>query len=274
MKFTDFEKFTRLLGIATITTTTLLAGCGSKVISEGNFGLSQPFLSGTFNREALSKGLNLKVWATIEEFYGREEMVKIDNIQPKDKDNVLLRELDLIVTYSINKDHAVEFLIKTNDIVSKNNIYYLGTQRIDRDARNTIGQTVNKFSSLEILNNIVGVEAKYKVDLQGDLDTLYGKGTIIVNTIKISNVRVSEAIENRIQSIAVINAETAKNAATMAVLANRESTLTKEAQLIANVAKTSGLSVDQLLQYETIKAIHDGAVTHLQVQTGPKTVKP
>lgn len=274
MKFTAFQNTTRLLGVAAIVTTTLLAGCGSRVVNEGNFGLSQPFFSGTYSRDALDKGLNIKIWAHIDEFYGREEMVKIDNIQPKDKDNVLLRELDLIVTYSINKEKAVPFLIKTSDIVYKDGIYHLGTQRIDRDARNTIGQTVNKFSSLEILNNVVGVEAKYKVDLQADLDALYGKGTIIVNTIKISNVRVSEAIENRIQSIAVINAETAKNAATMAVLANRESTLTKEAQLIANVAKTSGLSVDQLLQYETIKAIHDGAQTHLQVQTAPKTVKP
>lgn len=273
MNFKSFEKTAKLLGVAAMATTTLLlTGCGSKVVNEGNFGLSQPFFSGKYNREAVGTGLNLKLWGGIDEFYGSEEMVKIDNIHPKDKNFILLRELDLIVTFQINRDKAVEFLVKTRDIgVDPKGIYHLGINRIDKDARNTIGQSIGKFTSMEILNDLQTVEKTYLVDLQKDLDLLYGKDTIHVSNVKISNVKVSEAIEERLQSVAVINAEAAKNAATMAILENREKTLTKEATLISNVSKNSGISVDQLLQYETIKAIKEGAATHVQVPaTGVK----
>jgi hypothetical protein len=143
--------------------------------------------------------------------------------------------------------------------------------RIDREARNIIGESTRNFSSIEVLNDPKVLEAKFKKDLQESLDKEYGKDTFKIVDAKVSNILVAESIETRLQSIALIDAETAKNNAIVAILKNRESRMTAEAKAIKNAADASGLTVDQLLQSQMIDTIKEtGIHPQVTVSASPK----
>jgi hypothetical protein len=249
-----------------------LSGCGSTSVAQGNFGLAKTMITGQIQDDVYKPGFTLGLISNINEYYGREDMIKIENIHPKDKDNVLLRDLDLVVTFVSNPAKAKDFIIKTNDVQEIDKVAHIGRVRIDRDARNIIGESVRKFGSLDILNDPKVLEAQFKSDLQTNLDKEYGKGVFEIKDIKTSNILVAEALESRIQSIALIDAEMAKNNAIIAILKNRGTRLTAEAKIIKDAATESGITVDQLLQSQMIDAIKEGAV-HAQV-TVPMNITP
>lgn len=251
----------------------VLSGCGSSSVAQGNFGLAKTMITGQIQDSVYTPGFNLGIVSNIHEYYGREDMIKIDNIHPKDKDNVLLRDLDLIVTYTINPEKAKQFIIKTSDVREVDGVLHIGQVRIERDARNIIGESVRNFSSIEILNSPKGLQDQFKKDLQANLDKEYGENVFNIKDIKVSNILVAEAVEARIQSIALIDAETAKNDAIMAILKNREKRLSAEAKIIKTAADESGLSVDQLLQSQLIDAIKEGGA-HPQVTVQATTNSP
>jgi hypothetical protein len=265
MNFTSFKK----LGMVAVLAAALLSltSCGSTTISEGNFGLSKMMLTGSYSRAPLGAGFNLGVISSISEFYGKEEMVKIDQIHPKDKDGVLLKDLDLIVTYKTNPQKAVAFFVQTGDSTYKraDGTEHLGLGRIDRDARATIGESIRNYSSLEILNNPEQLETKFKHDLQVKLDTLYGKDTFLVTNIKVSNILVSDVIEQRIQNRILIDGQAVKNNAIAMMQANAIKGLTVELQTLSISAKAANVTVDQALNFKLIKAIEDNPNANVQV---------
>ena len=71
----------------------------------------------------------------------------------------------------------------------------------------------------------------------------------------------------------MVTAEQEKNKAIQKVLESRQETLTKEAATIKNAADKGGLTVDQLLQYEMIKAIKDAPNEKVNIQVSANKPK-
>lgn len=274
MKMPKFGSMKALGAAAVIVAASSLTGCGYETVSQGNFALEKPWMSGAYE-VSKGDGPHMRLFGTVDEGYGKEEMIKVDNIHPKDKDNVLLKDLDLVVTYKANPDKMVKFYAQTGDMTesSKDGAMHFGLARVDRDARATIGESVRKYSSLDILNNPQRLESTFKDDLQKQLDMLYGKNTFIVTNVKVANIQVADSIEARIQNIALIDAETQKNNATMTILASRQKVLTAELGTFKKAAEGAGMTVDQALEYETLKAVQDGAQTRISVGSSPKPGK-
>jgi hypothetical protein len=242
-----------------------LTSCHCETIREGNFGLEQGNLSAAYDHTPLPSGFNMAFLSTIHEFFGREVLLQVEDIHPKDKNNILLKDLDLVVTYQINQTNAADFLIRTNDATQKDGTTILGMQRVERAARQVIGPSVRNFESIEILNDPNLLEEQFQKDLQTNLDTDYGAKFFSVIDVKVANILVSDVIESRIQSASVLAAEKAKNEATIAVLESRKNTLTQEAIVLKQAADTAGITVDQLLQAELIKAMREGAKVEVVV---------
>jgi hypothetical protein len=236
-----------------------LSGCSCSTIREGNFGLRQSMFTAAYDHYPLPSGFNMAWFGDVHEYYGREVLIQVDDIHPKDKSNILLKDLDLVVTFQIRRDKAADYLIKTSDAVTKDGTVLLGTQRVDRAARQAIGPSVRHFESIEILNDPSQLQTQFKADLQSSLDKDYGKDVIEVIDVKVANILVSDVIESRIQSASVLAAEKAKNEATMAVLASRQATLAQEAKVLKAAADAGGITVDQLLQSELLKVWREGA---------------
>lgn len=269
MKLKSFVKGAKIVGAALIVAN--LTGCGN-VVDEGNFAIEKHW-GGSYNESAISQGFHFNIVDTIYQVYGKESLIKIEDVRPKDSNKILLKDLDLNISFRANKEGAIKFLLKTGDIKKYGDMYYLGLNYVQKDAQSIIGRTVGKFSSEEILSDQQKVETTFKVDLQKELDELYGKNTFTVTEVKIANIRVADAVEEKIQAVAMVNAEQEKNKAIQRVLESREETLTKEASTIKNAADKGGLSVDQLLQYELIKVLKEGNSDKVNIQVSAKPGK-
>jgi regulator of protease activity HflC (stomatin/prohibitin superfamily) len=231
------------------------SGCTCGAIQEGNFGLKQSFVTSAYDHSPYHSGFNLVWFGDIQEFNGREILLQVDDIHPKDKSNILLKDLDLVVVYTVNKEKAADFLVRTSDSKNGN----MGVSRVERAARQMIGPSVRHFESIEILNDPTKLQDQFKTDIQKSLDEDYGAGTFQIVDVKVANILVNDVIESRIQSAAILAAEKAKNEATLAVIESRQTSMDKEATVLKHAADTAGITVDQLLQAELIKAIRDGA---------------
>lgn len=239
------------LVLATLT----LAGCSCEAIQEGNFGLKQSWITRSYDHSPYHSGFNVVWFGNVQEFNGREILLQVEDIHPKDKSNILLKDLDLVVVYTVNKEKAADFLVRTSDSKGGN----MGVSRVERAARQMIGPSVRHFESIEILNDPTKLQDQFKVDLQKSLDEDYGAGTLQIVDVKVANILVNDVIESRIQSTAILAAEKAKNEATLAVIQSRQDSMDKEATVLKHAADVAGITVDQLLQAELIKAIRDGA---------------
>lgn len=250
--FTKTAKLVAAVGMAAA-----LTGCGP-VIDEGNFGIEK-YWGGEYNTQPLLQGWHFNIFDTIYEVYAREMMIPIENAQPKDRNKAKLQDLDINIMVRANPAKAVEFLLKTGDLTTDPNSsrLLLGRTILAKDAQSTIGETIKKFTSEEILGDKKTVEEAFKRDFQGELDKLYGPETFIVNEVKFGNILAADFIEQKQQAISLLNAEKEKNDATMAVLASRKDTLAAEAKTLSQAAEQGGITVDQLLTYETIKAIKE-----------------
>ena len=256
MKLKNFARTATL--VAAVSATALLTGCG-QVIDEGNFGIEK-YWGGEYNQESISQGYKFNILDSIYEVHGREMLLQIEDAKPKDKDRAMLEDLDLSISIKTLKDGAIPFVLKTGDIVkiADKNTYMIGVNYVKKDAKSVLSNTIQKFTSEEMLDNTNAVEEAFKKDLQVELNKLYGKA-FSVEEVKISNIKVSKSIEEKIQAVSAVKAETEKNAAVMRVLASREAVLTQEATLLKRASEKTGVSIDSILQNEMIKAIRDSA---------------
>ena len=242
-----------------------LSGCMRS--TEGNFFVVKNW-DKTY-QDAPSYGLEWVIFDSAQEVYGRERLLQVLDARPKDKENVMLQDLDLSVSYRINPNKAIDFLRARGDITSPrdmpNGVYVVGETYVHKDAKSVIGETIKKFYSEEILNEKRRVEEQFKEDLQNELDTLYGSDTFYVTEVKIANIVVAPSIEDRIQSVALINAEKIKAEAISKVLDTRLEIQTKEMMVIAQTAENSGLSVDQVLEARRLDILREMPAGAVQV---------
>ena len=276
MSFESFKRGAKIVGALLIAAN--LTGC-SKTITEGNFGMEK-YWGGSYNKTAIEPGTYFfdDVFDSWYEIYGKETMIKIQDIRPKDKNGVMLKDLDLNVSIKAIPEGAIKFFLKTGDLAkAEDGIYKLGLKVLEKDAQSTFNKTMRLFTSEEALDKQDALELQFKKDLQAELDRLYGPKTFEVTEVKIANIQVAEAIEEKIQAIATVQAEQERNNATQKVLFSRQEAMTGEANVLKHTAEKTGLSIDQLLQYEMIKAIREAPSGTVKVnvdattkQTGPK----
>lgn len=269
MKLKSFIRGAKIAGALIIAAN--LTGCGS-VVDEGNFAIEKHW-GGSYNESIINQGFHGNIFDTVYQIYGRESLVKIEDIRPKDANKVMLKDLDLNISFKANKEGALKFLLKTGDLSKNGDLYYLGQKYVPKDAQSVIGRTVGKFTSEEMLSEPTKLETTFKSDLQKELDELYGKDCFTVTEVKIANIQVATSIEEKIQAVAMVTAEQEKNKAIQKVLESRQETLSKEAATIKNAADKGGLTVDQLLQYEMIKAIKDAPNEKVNIQVSANKPK-
>jgi hypothetical protein len=206
-----------------------------------------------------SPGWHTSILSNLTGFYCREMIQKIDDIHPKDKDGILFKDFHLSMVYQISPQHAVHYLLQANDVVTENNIKVLGENRIDRDARNVLGETMRKFSSMDVLNDQVKVENTFKEDLQKDLDLKCGNGTFIIKDIKMANIMFNDTIETRIQSIANTVAGKAKAEAIISTIEAREKGLKVGFNAYNQAAIDAHVPIDLAIEIDKLKVIIDHA---------------
>lgn len=244
-----------LLAVALIS---VFTGCTR--VEDGQVGIVKNF-SGEVKPNVIGTGYEMTVLDSVTTINAREMLISVENVRPKDKNNILLQDLDLTISVKVVRDGMVPFYLKTGDLTASKDVgvYNLGENILKKDAQSKIGATIRKFSSAELLDDKTKAEDAFKAALQVELDSLYGKAFEVME-VKIANITVSPAVEAAIQSSALLDAEKAKNEAEKSVIKGRTEIMTAKAEAIKTASRLSGVPVTEILEQERIEVLRIAAM--------------
>ena len=250
------------------------------MVDQGNFALEK-HVGGSWNPSPVSSGYHPldNVLDSFYEVYGREYILAIADTKPKDKDQILLKDLDLNISFKVNPALASKFITeRAFDLTydSEKGSYILGMKVLDKEVRSMLNSVTQKFSSDEILIDQNKFETAVKESLSKQLEQNYGK-LFEITDVRISNVLVAESVEAKKQAIELVKAEQQKNDATQNILKSKKDTLVKEMQVYADAAKETGVPLDIIVALEQTKALREMNVSAINVNMdvkAPKTPSP
>lgn len=184
------------IGVVVVGATLLLGGCMG-TIDQGNVGVRTTF--GKVNSEPVEPGMYLAVLSSVREFTAKESAVNLDNMTPKAKDNLTLKEMDLTVYYRVNGNKVPELYTKYagQNAQSKHGYWYAGYQLVENLSRTAIYEEVAKHDSLTIHQHRDEVAGAVQKNVQAELDKS-DPGTFTVTRVVMRQVITDPAIEQSI----------------------------------------------------------------------------
>lgn len=183
-----------------------LTGCGQ--IDQGNVGVRTTF--GKVSTEPENPGIYVAVFSNVKEFTAKESAIILDNLTPKAKDNLSLKDLDVTVYYKTNGASVPGLHVKYSGQSArddKTGIWFPAFRLVESLSRGTIYDTIGtRYDSLSIHQKRTELEAEIKDGIQTELDAS-DKGVFTVTRVVIRQVLTDPAIEEAIRMKATREAE-------------------------------------------------------------------
>lgn len=225
--------------------------CSCTRIAQGEFGIVQ-HIGGTVDDQPAGPGFNMTVLDSILRVDGTEVRVPMQNLTPKDKDNVIFT-VDLTATYKLNPDKAVAFYKQTHEIddVKENGevLHVLGFRVMEDVINNAAAKAFNEFAVGEFGAKKMDIEQRLKELLQQKIDARYADAFTIVN-VNINRTKLGEAVESVLQSQAIAKSQ-------KALLELQQDLAVKETELIRKkieglhaISITTGVPVEKLMGFK------------------------
>lgn len=196
----------RIVLSVAVAVTVVLTGCGQ--IEQGNVGVRTTF--GKVSPEAEKPGIYIALVSSVREFTAKESAIVLDNMTPKAKDNLSLKDLDVSVYYRTNPDAIPALQVKYSGQSARDDrsgVYYPAYHLVTSLARGTIYDMVGtKYDSLTIHQKRTELETEIKDGIQKELDA-NDPGVFTVSRVVIRQVLTDPAIEEAVRMKATREAE-------------------------------------------------------------------
>lgn len=186
-----------LLGLAMLATCFTLTGCFG-IIDQGNVGVRSAF--GKIDQQPVT-GMYQSFFSDVTEYTTKETNVTITGMTPRAKDNLTLKELDVVVYYTTNAAKLPNFQATTAGQSAKldgDGFYRPGYVMIDTLARSVTMDSVSRMDSLTIHANRPALEQAIKTEAQKQLDSA-APGTFNVTRVVVTTVQTDPTIEQSIR---------------------------------------------------------------------------
>lgn len=177
----------------------VLSSCGT--IESGHVGVRTTL--GKVNPEELEPGVYLGVPAIsrVQEFSAKEIGIDLNDLTPKARDNLSLRDLDLTVYYRVSPEAVADLHVKyagqhVRDEGSRVNLPAYGM--LGRLSRNAVYEQASRIDSLVMHTQRDELAATIRKSLQAELDA-NDKGVFTVSRVVIRALSTDPAIEKAIQ---------------------------------------------------------------------------
>lgn len=171
-----------------------LTACGG-VIEQGNVGVRTTF--GKISPEPENPGLYVAILSHVDEYSAKESAVALDNMTPKARDNLTLKDMDLTVYYKTNPVKIPELSVKYagQSIRFKgSSIWFPGYALVENLSRTAVYEEVAKQDSLTIHQHRDNVANAVKKNVQEELDKS-DPGVFTVTRVVMRQVITDPAIE-------------------------------------------------------------------------------
>jgi regulator of protease activity HflC (stomatin/prohibitin superfamily) len=170
------------------------------IIGTGNVGIRTTF--GIISPDEVPPGIYLK-WpfiSTVDEFTAKEVAIDLNDLTPKAKDNLSLRDLDVSVFYHATESTVADLQIRyAGQSARSDEDYWLPAYHlVSRVARNVVYEEVARVDSLIMHARRDDLAIAIRSNIQKELDA-HDKGVFRVSRVVIRAVTTDPSIEKTIQ---------------------------------------------------------------------------
>lgn len=246
------NRFVTIISTIIVMSATVV-GCGR--VETGEVGVRT-----TFNKKVelneVPQGFYFAVFSSVDHFAVKEIGIEMNDLTPKAKDNLSLKDFDLVVYYTTNEDKVAELLIERQnqhvwDPDARN--YMPGFKLVSALARGAAYDAIAQHDSLTIHSNRSVIEHEVRRRIQEDLDAAV-PGTFTITRVVVRQVLTDPSIEESIRrSVAVDKEVEAKNKEVALATAEARRKI-EEAKGIAEYNERIAASLSpNLLQYKALE---------------------
>lgn len=175
-------------------------------IDTGNVGVEKSF--GKVNPAAQGQGVYLTVVDSVDEFTTKEVSFQVNDLSPKSRDNLTLKDLDVDVYYKVNPAAIPSLYVKYQgdyvahgSIVENSNnsdVLVMGYNRVLRAAREATYNAVSEFDATTMHTKRAEIGEEIRKNLQAELDAS-DKGAFTITTVNVRSLTTDPAIEKAIR---------------------------------------------------------------------------
>jgi hypothetical protein len=235
-------------------------------ISTGENGLYVGF-DGQVKNEVLTPGIKYDGFGSIKVFNTRKITVTANDLRPKTKDNTIMKEMDVTVTYSINPTSLYEFYTgydMTNHQIGESGQLQLMSSYIARLITSAVNQSVDEFPALAVNSSLEQIQDTIKTNLSEALKKNGLDGKITIDSIIVGKADLPDDLVASVNR--VVSAQSALK---------EQQVKTETAQLKAEENRALASTVtNQSLEYqrnEILKAAFaNGSIQKMVIINGAK----
>ncbi len=234
-------------------------------INTGENGLYTDF-QGKVKNEILTPGIKYDGLGSIKVFNTRKITVQSNDLTPKTKDNTIMKDMDVVVTYSLSPTSLYDFYTgydMSNHGVSQNGQIELMASFIKRLITSAVNQSVDEYPALEVNSSLDKIQDTIKQNLNLSLEKNNLAGKIQIESVVVVKADLPEDL------VAAVNrVVTAQSAEQEQIVKNRT------AELKANENKSLASTVTPAyLEYqrnEILKeAMKNGSIQKILINGAP-----
>lgn len=229
-------------------------GCGR--IETGHVGVRTDF-NKTVERDELQPGWYGAVFTSVDEFVIKETEMALNDMQPKAKDNLSLRDMDVSVFYTVNPSMVADLLVKYSGMSQKggDGNWYPAFSLVERVTRGAAYDATAQFDSLTIHTRRSDLEAAIHERVQGELDK-GDKGVFTVTKVIVRQVVTDPALEQAIQQSVQVQKqiEAKKGQIDLAKAEAERQRVEAEGTARANKILADSIT-DQYIRYKQVEAL-------------------
>ncbi len=195
------NRFGSFIGVVLLLLLVAVGASSCGTIDSGNVGLRTTL--GKVSAEEIEPGLYMRVpgISTVHEFSGKEIAVDLNDMTPKAKDNLSLRDLDVTVYYKVRPSAITELYVKYSAQhvrEEQTRVYLPAHALLQRLARNIIYEETSRFDSLVMHTKRDELASAISRGLQAELNK-NDKDIFSVTRVVIRQLTTDPAIEKAIQ---------------------------------------------------------------------------
>lgn len=244
----------------------IFAGSNFTTIQTGENGLYRSF-DGKISEQILQPGINFDGLGSIQTFNTRKITVTANDLKPKTKDNTIMKEMDVTVTYSISPTSLFSFYTgydMSNHAVSQNGQIQLMATYIQRLITSSVNQSVDEFPALEVNSRLENIQDAIKANLTAALEKNGLSGKITIDSVIVGKADLPDDLVASVNRVVV---------AQSAYKEQEQKTLTAESKAKENAALASTVTRESLeyQRNEILKeAFENGSIQKMIIINGAK----
>jgi regulator of protease activity HflC (stomatin/prohibitin superfamily) len=178
-------------------------------INTGENGLYVGF-DGKVNNEVLTPGIKYDGFGSIKVFNTRKITVQSNDLTPKTKDNTIMKDMDVVVTYSLTPTSLFDFYTAydmSNHGVAESGQIELMSTFIKRLITSAVNQSVDEYSALEVNSSLDRIQDTIKDNLNKALVTNNLAGKIQIESVVVVKADLPEALVSAVNKVVVAQSQ-------------------------------------------------------------------